>query len=424
MTRTISCALLIAASLAATPAHAFRRLQSDCPQGGASWDFSTPVQVHVATDSFFDYLDGVGITGVESLVYLLYLMADIDAVIEEYNTANNTFIRLEAGDLMTGDIDLASVKKDDSYPDHSIVVGFTSNINKAAVGGTDPDLGGCTYVEAHARFNKSFNWIFGPPDDLGLSAIGFPGGSSFRAILLHEIGHTLGLAHAKENLSVMAYGVDAWTRGANEVPRAELFPDDLLGLQVTYEAANPTSAIDLTVSNTWFETAAEAGTNKAKQVYNCKVSPRFDTYADIHAGAVYCGVDPSLPAGAFPIGGYEVCAGDYVQVRYTLNNRSTINLITEEQLWFSEDQVFEVNGAAADLQSPDTRTFDVPPMSSKIIGRVFRVPAGTPDGTYNVYARVKPMTGSGVDLLPFDVDIPNNSIRLFGEIVVDASACP
>lgn len=392
--------------------------ESTCPPG-ARYDTGSPVQVRLMVDSFLDYADRQSLA--DPTGALADARVDIAAVVAEYNSIAGLDLELQVGADVAGDDNLDDYGVDD-FADQTIVIGFTTATNAPAWAPHDPS-DTCTYGQTHVYLGKSVDWVLGPPATTDVDGKYFGGGTSFRAVLLHEMGHALGLAHAPDTYAVMDHGTKAWTRGPNDVTQMELLPDDINALRVLYGNGGAND-FDVSLTNTWFRPESDYPDDAAAhQIQYCKVSSRGDAYALREDELVYCGVN--VAPSAYDTVSDRVCPGRYLQLRYTINNKSDETLDIEEQVWLSLDDDLEVNGAAMDLKSPDTRWWTIGAEDSSTIGRVFRVPSSAPNGTYRIYGRIVPHDPvTGASLWSQDEDQWNNSIRVRGTIVVDSSVCP
>src|SRR5215471_13439471 len=250
MTRRTLVLLLLLLSTAAGPAWGYQLSHSDTCNPGAGWNTGSTVKVRLLEDSFDAYADDQGLSSTEKVIDRDEMLGDIQAVIDEYNRVPGSKLTLEYAGSIYGDKDLGDMSHDD-YADHRIVVGFTNYIDEPAVT-PSPDVDGCTIKESHVRFNKSNLWLFGPVSSTGVDGkYPEPGKISFRAILLHEMGHAVGLEHPKTEYAVMDHGTKAWTRGENESLHTELLPDDMWGLRALY-GSNADMPWDISVTNTYF----------------------------------------------------------------------------------------------------------------------------------------------------------------------------
>lgn len=481
---------------AASNSAAFELYDTASCAPGVRWSTTNTVKVKLLWDSYLKFYALQPDDAKPDLGAMTRMVADVQAVVDEYNAVPGSRLRLEYAGMQLGDDDLQDYPAD-TFDVDTIIVGFTTG---TAAGNEDAPAwarrfpsGACTPTRAHLNFKASERWVFGPPAHTGINGKFFDGGTSFRAVLLHETGHALGLAHETDAYAVMDHGTKAWTRGTAEVPQMELLPDDMLGIATLYGTGSLTG-VDVSLTNTTFQTAQEvtdanaaadrrnpgcadeeatlssfqAQRNRllqampalqgaglqaaqaqlarleasiaaqdnvvwecryrkdtAEQVNHCDVSSRGDDYVDPGAGSgAFCGVNAAA-GSAYPPVGRAVCAGHYVQVRYTANNRSSQTVKIQESLWFSRDDALLVSSSAADPVSPDLREFELRPAQSARIGRIFRVPAGLAAGTYKVFAHAVPVDpGTGASLWWHDADRLNNSIRLRGTIDVVNGPCP
>lgn len=416
-------ACLVATAIANQPALAYKLYTNDGCTNGKKWDFSTPVQVKLLYDSFIAYEDGKGIMDALTRTRDLFnLLEDMNEVIDEYNSAYGVDIELELGTSILGDDNLDDFSVDD-FGDHTIVIGFTDDPRNNPAWTPSTDDGSCSYLQTHLYLKKSLTWNFEEPADLTVDGKFANGAYFFRSILLHEMGHALGLSHPETGYAVMDHGTKVWTRGNDDTLRVELLPDDIAGLRALYGNGGARE-FDISVTNTWYlpETEYDDDT-AAHQINICTVSSRGDDYfeptGEDETG--FCGVNVE-PSGYAPVSNV-VCPGQDLQVRYALNNRSDQTVTTEEQVWLSLDDDLEVSGAQKDVKLTQTRSWTLVPGSTKI-GRHFKVDAGTVDGEYRVYVRAIPFDATtGASLWSSDTDQWNNSTRAPGTIVVDAGAC-
>jgi len=420
---TNACLAAAAAiAIGSQPASAYKLYTGDGCANGKKWDTSTPVQVKLLYDSFIAYEDGKGINDFYTRTKdLLNLLNDVNLVIDEYNSAYGIDIKLELGTSITGDDNLDD---SDDFGDHTIVIGFTDAPKDNPAWTPTTDDGNCGYLQTHLYLRKSDTWNFGVPADLTVDGKYSGGAYFFRAILLHEMGHALGLNHPETGYAVMDHGTKVWTRGKDDTLQVELLPDDIAGLRALYGNGGPRE-FDISVTNTWYLPETEYPDEAAAhQIKMCTVSSRGDDYftptGTKETG--FCGVN--LEKGStYPTVSNHVCPGKDLQIRYALNNRSDQTVITEEQVWLSLDDDLEVNGAAMDIKLTETRSWTLVPGSASI-GRHYTVDASTPEGEYRVYVRVVPYdAATGASLWPSDTNQWNNSTRVPGTIVVDAAVC-
>ncbi len=420
---TNACLAAAAAiAMGSQPASAYKLYTSDGCANGKKWDTSTPVQVKLLYDSFIAYEDGKGINDFYTRTKdLLNLMNDVNLVVDEYNSAYGIDIKLEVGTAITGDDNL---DESDDFGDHTIVIGFTDIPKNNPAWTPTTDDGNCSYLQTHLYLRKSDTWNFEVPADLAVDGKSSGGAYFFRSILLHEMGHALGLSHPETGYAVMDHGTKVWTRGKDDTLAVELLPDDLAGLRALYGNGGARE-FDISVTNTWYLPETEYPDEPAAhQIKMCTVSSRGDDYftptGTKETG--FCGINFDK-GSKYPTVSNRVCPGKDLQIRYALNNRSDQTVITEEQIWLSQDDDLEVNGAAMDIELTQTRSWTLVPGSASI-GRHYTVDASTPDGEYRVYVRVVPYdAATGASLWPNDTNQWNNSTRVPGTIVVDSAVC-
>ena len=159
------------------------------------------------------------------------------------------------------------------------------------------------------------------------------------------------------------------------------------------------------------------------QIDYCKVSSRGDEWADrLKSDSVFCGVNKGSTYA--PVSD-KVCPGNYVQLRYSLNNHTSLkDVLVKTEVWFSKDSQLNAMGGS-DTKSPDVREFTIKPAYSSTIGQMFRLPAGIPSGeTRYVFVRAIPYDiKTGANLFDSDVAPWNNAIMMRQPIRVDSAAC-
>ena len=233
----------------------------------------------------------------------------------------------------------------------------------------------CNIVESDVVLNDQIPWVWGVPDDEGVpyydaeNAVDtsiFPLAEYFaRTVLLHELGHSLGLGHSDHSYAFMNYKNRPWSNRI-EHKQIEFLPDDREALRHIYPRTGHTEK-DVAVLNTWFDSSDVSSSGAARQKLLCKPSTgsswsssQFDTY---------CGVNGSS------YGSTEVCPGDLLRVRYAMANYGTKSISIDEELWFSSNDWLN-RSAGYDIQSPDIHNRTVSANSSFRDGRRFEVPRG------------------------------------------------
>jgi hypothetical protein len=484
--RAACAALVLAAVAPATFAYVLRSPGS-CPPG-KKWDTSSPVKVRLLADSFFDYINQ---RGGQSLLDMQRIDADINAVIALYNAVSGSSLVLQQDTGILGDTSLDDPSVD-NFGTQTIVIGFTDDVpsNGSAEAWTSFDpKDGCTTTRAHIQLRKDFDWIFGPPDDLDFkgkddgrsfytqtqpASAGRNGAAiTFLGVLTHEMGHAVGLKHPDDTYAIMAQNFRTWFRGKDALV-TRLLPDDTAGVLALYGGGGVQAPLDVSVSTTWFKSAADkckayhdlvdsqaemldvalglpSGTipsagsvigtpyaglyallasaqaqlaacvdeNNASQVDNCAVSIATDDWADELAGKVPCG------SGLGNKNAGKVCPGGQVQLRYAANNHTNArDLLIKAEAWFTTGTTLNVSDGSA-LRSPDVLQFTLPAASGVLRGDVFRLPTQAKTGdTFHVFVRALPFDAvTGDSLWDTDVDQWNNSDMVSGLITVDTTPC-
>ena len=305
---------------------------------------------------------------------------------------------------------------------------------------------------------------------------------TFLGILTHEMGHALGLAHPDDSYAVMAQNFRTWFRGPDHILKTRLLPDDTAGILALYPKAGVTRPLDISATATWYKSAEQQfatcttqiaqvnaaaravseatgvpvdadfpadkifkgeyadlfqalanaqealrvceDSKNAMQLAYCKVSSRGDDWADrVKGTSVFCAVNKA--GTTYPPVSEKVCPGGYVQLRYSLNNHTSLkDVLVKSEAWFSTDkQLNAMDGS--DKKSPDVREFTVKAADSATIGNNFRLPASISSGqTLFVFVRAIPYdVKTGANLFDNDIEPWNNATMMRHAIKVDSAAC-
>ena len=307
--RTGCLALAFAASASQSLAYVLN--DTDKCHPGQKWDTSRPVKVRLLADSYSDYLSR---RGGQTSFDLVGIDKDIKAVIALNNAIPGNALVLEQGADITGDSNLDS-PSNDNFGTQTIVIGFTTATTAPAWTNGDSN-DGCTRTRAHIQFRKTtFDWIFGPPDDLVFEKGGSIGRSfytksqprnsgrsgsaiSFLGVLTHEMGHAIGLVHPDDGYAVMAQDFKTWFRGKDALVTRYL-PDDTAGILALHGISGAKKPLDISVSSTWFESAS------AQVAKACKIpAANVDAAAQKASDATGLEIGPDFPASGIFKGAY------------------------------------------------------------------------------------------------------------------------
>lgn len=255
--------------------------------------------------------------------------------------------------------------------------GLSASGNLLGKGPTLVDAISCMIITADVYLDSTDSWDFGVPFDgdndrgrcdteecyFDVSGMTAPDGDFYlRPILLHELGHNLGLAHEDSDYSFMNTGARPWTNRADH-KRVEYLPDDREALRFLYPGT--ATERDVAVTVTWPSTNVSSG--RAEDKLLCKPSKGDDYSSDIFSET--CGVNADGSDGSL-----DVCPGDRLYVRYTLANYSNVDLEVTEELWFSKNTWLN-RTAGVDLQSPTQKSpKTVNANRSHRMGRKYDVP--------------------------------------------------
>jgi hypothetical protein len=395
MSTTIRLAVAATAlsALSALPltAHAYERLtRSGCPNG-FKW----------ASDPQFSF-NPDGVPAAEEADY----RATAELVMERVNLVAGTWLDLTlplgtastADDMSQNGINEVGMTELDHDAD-----GFTMGWGPSYV-----DTSNCTIAEADLHLTNwtDLTWEWGLPADQGVNyweAENSVGMTYFaRPILLHELGHTYGLAHSDTSYSFMNYKTRPWSNRDDD-KRVEPLADDREALRAIYPGSADES--DIAVLTTWYD-PSQLSNGAATAFHLCAPSKGSAWSSSIFDET--CGVEPDGSNGSV-----EVCPGDDLRVRYAVTNYGTDTLDAEVELWFSENDWLN-RDAGFDLQSPDVVALTASPQSSYRKGNRFDVPAGL---TWNQDYYVMIHLNTGADLAGEESQ-QNNWIPMVGQIHV------
>jgi Matrixin len=312
--------------------------------------------------------------------------------------------------------------------------------------------------------------------------IGSSSPRTFLGILTHEMGHAVGLAHPDDSYAVMAQNFRTWFRGPNHILKTRLLPDDTAGILALYLKAGVSRPLDLSATATWYKSAEQQfntcttqiaqvnaaaravseatgvpvdadfpadkifkgeyaelfqalanaqdalraceDSKNAMQLAYCKISSRGDDWADrVKGDAVFCAVNKA--GTAYPPVSQKVCPSGYIQLRYSLNNHTSLkDVLVKSEVWFSKDKLLSAMDGS-DTKSPDIREFTVKAADSATIGQNFRLPAGIASGeTLYVFVRAIPYDmKTGANLFDSDIEPWNNATMMRQAIKVDSAVC-
>jgi hypothetical protein len=291
-----------------------------------------------------------------------------------------------------------------------------ANIAAAGIAGMGPalvDLATCQIVEADVFLDTGTTWLWGVPEDHGDDYFAAPSSNASgrygRTVILHELGHTLSLAHSDTSYSFMNSTNRPWSNRARE-KQVEPLPDDREALRFLYPSA--TAETDIAALVTWFD--ATQATGQATGRLLCQPSG-----GDAFSPGFFdetCGVDAAGNPGPT-----TVCHGDTLYTRFALANYGTVPLDVDMELWFSRNTWLDV-AAGADVQSTTTpATLTVSATTAARRGVGFVVPTTVAYDT-DYYPVVNLNTGAG---LASEESQQNNWIPLIGPIHIDTQAnCP
>ncbi|MBT3981710.1 MAG: matrixin family metalloprotease [Bacteriovoracaceae bacterium] len=357
-----------------------------CGGIGKRWAGRKPVEVKLHLPSLKSYIKSKKFTGRKAAI--ARAKEDIRQVIKEINSISEIDLKLElAEDVMFPVLYRGNKEK---YK-RSIQIGFYNKTQmdtlrkkrqNPAWANMDKK---CRFSENFVTYNGKLRWAFGSPEQNGRKywEVGRKFGNklSFRAVLLHEVTHTLGLSHANNEYAIMNHGHKPWTSGKNEA-RMEFLPDDIAGLISLYGNKSKKIA-DLTVTNSYFlPKSADPKYKAGHHIMNKKV--------------------PASSVG-----------GNSIQPEITINNKGSKALAFELQLWFSKNNTLD-----RDRDYPSRTTYQYQlKLESKKLTNSFEIPSGIPSGSYFIFAVLVPTQVGGKRGRPQrDKNEYNNTIALRGKI--------
>jgi hypothetical protein len=271
----------------------------------------------------------------------------------------------------------------------------------------------CSEKVAHIGLKAngdSGGYKLGEPEDEGRNTYDFVGGY-IRGVYIHELGHGLGLGHAKETVSVMNYGPVTWH---NKDPNEQMRPlaADAAALRHLYGDDGEYREISiLTQMTDWDDVDSDAGAAFVRPLCWPSIgddyADRFESRNVNDDGIRTCG---KTQAGLE--GSRQVCPGDDLRVRIALSNPSTADLDVKLRMWLSADDVWD--GRGVDAKSPTVRNKSIVAEHTSIVKRMWEVPQIAP-GTYHVIIK-----GIGRDA----ADDPTGSWSAMGTTVTVPANCP
>ena len=137
---------------------------------------------------------------------------------------------------------------------------------------------------------------------------------------------------------------------------------------------------------------------------------------------MFCGVNNTT---AYPTVSDKICPGGYVQLRYSLNNHTSLrDALVKTEVWFADGSKLNVMDGSA-TKSPDVHEFTVKAADSATIGQMFRLPSSAASGqSLYVFVRAMPYDPkTGASLWDSDVAHWNNAIMMRNKIMVSSAAC-
>ncbi|MCZ7583389.1 MAG: hypothetical protein M5R36_08695 [Deltaproteobacteria bacterium] len=390
--RHVAAFVFFVATLLTTYSGAFAwtpNQESGCSTG-VSWSISNPVFHINTTTNDFD------------------TSAKLAAVTEPLDTIN-----------YVGDANIApqwvSWPYDSEFPNTLSEIFISDDVDDNFSGVTMIVNGGgqysCVILEADVIMNADRDFVYSVPSTYYDPDVVADGGERYmRALILHEMGHAIGLGHEDDAFSMMNY----WhpTDGGPFVNRSsawmvDALPDAREGLREIYPDSG--SERDLAVLNLWvdssdiFDPGATYPVAYAKKL--CKPAKGTGWTSSIFAEDFpYCATSPSV----------TVCPGDSVRTRFAVANYGTSSETATLQLWFSTDESLNL---WQDTMSSTTVDKNIAAATSYRAGQAFTVPSVAKGNWYYLLARV------GILTSPIEEHTQNNWMPLRGQVYVPNS-CP
>lgn len=387
--------------LLTSEAHAFDLLTEGgaCPNG---FEFTADQQIAINTT----------FTGADSFP-LADAMVDVTRRIN--NVGGQWFDYLEPY-LVTGG-GYTRQTSDNINPNGFYEVGMTNMAGTGASGsgGALVNLANCTIIEADVFLDTNTNWVFGVPELYGDNY--YAAGANVnvngvserygRTVLLHELLHTLSLAHSNTTYSFMNQTNRPWSNRSEE-KQVEPLPDDREGLRFLY--GDNTTETDVAALVTWFAPNAAAPATGTRLC-----NPSGGTGFSANLFAPTCGV-----VGAAD-GSTTLCPGDTLYVRFALANYGTSSISVDPELWFSTNDWLDTS-AGVDVESPTVKAAVVLGVDEAALrGYTFEIPSTLAYDT-DYFPIVHLNSGA---LLATEESQQNNWIPLIDTIHIDTQAnCP
>ena len=272
-------------------------------------------------------------------------------------------------------------------PTPTIHVGFTNDATVAPGAATAaPEVdANCQFDETHIRLQDpaTRSWHFGRPDVYYTAQDTEAGAMYFNNVVLHELLHAFGLDHSDHSYSFMNANVYPWAnRTAAHGVRP--LPDDVRAMRNLYPAAGTRS--EVAVLTTWYDPGSLLN---GAAIQHGLCTPSLGTQFAVVKFFGPCG------EGGPDAGSAVVCPDDRLNVVFTVANYSTQSVDLDIRVWFSTDDVFDLN----DPLSPSQHTTDLVRADSDRHSRAWLVPANLVAGTeYFVIVEVAGTTSSGVSV--------------------------